>query len=310
MGAFLAGVLAFGIEFLDDTLKTPEDVHNHLRIPVIGLVGEMEQQKGKNGDKNYGVFVAENPLSPITEAFRTLRTNLDFAGVDKPLKTLLVTSASPSEGKSTLAVNLAAVMAQGERRVILVDTDLRRPTLHRFLNISNRNGLSNMFRNNAEFSSVTSSWGDPPFSVVTSGALPPNPTELLASTKMDDILSLLKENSDIVIIDSPPLIVADPIVLSAKVDGILIVIEPGGTKIGAAQVMMEQFQRAGARVVGAVLNPISRRRADYYSKYRYYTTYYYYSRGYNRYFTGNGAKKRTRNGLFNFRRDKKKETVE
>ena len=295
-GLLITAAIAFAIEFLDDTLKTPEDIERYLKVPVIGLIGEMEKPRGK--DKNsLAVYVAENPLSPITEGFRTLRTNLDFAGVDRPLKCLLVTSAGPSEGKSTIASNLAVVMAQGDRKVVLVDTDLRRPSVHRYLQVPNRRGLSDVFRDQATLSSVITYWGTPPIAVITSGGLPPNPTELVSSEKMDKILAELKEHHDFTILDAPPCIVADPIILSAKADGVLLVIEPGKTKIGAAQVVMEQFHRGGARVVGVVLNPVSSRRGRYYSKYHYYTTYYYYSRGYT-YApgVGNGATKNKRNG--------------
>jgi capsular exopolysaccharide synthesis family protein len=299
LGAFVGFVLmamvAFTVEFMDDTIKTPEDVTNYLRVPVIGLIGEMGRRRSRDGAHGANVYVSDNPLSPITEAFRTLRTNLDFASVDKPIKTLLVTSTGPAEGKSTVAVNLAAVMAQGERKVVLVDTDLRRPSVHRFLGIANRKGLSDLFRDQTKLASVISTWGNPPFAVITSGGLPPNPTELLESEKMTRILAELKEKSDMVILDSPPTIVADPIAMSVKIDGVLLVIEPGKTKIGAAQVLMEHLNRAGARILGVVLNPISRKRMHYYSKYQYYTTYYY-SRTYDRYFSKNGANKRKRGG--------------
>lgn len=293
VGAFLMGMVAFTIEFLDDTLKTPEDVVYYLRVPVIGLIGEMERQRGKNGSRNEEVYVSENPLSPIAESFRTLRTNLDFAGVDKPIKSLLVTSTGPAEGKSTVAVNLAAVMAQGERRVILVDTDLRRPSIHRFLGMSNRKGLSDLFRDQTRLANVISTWGEPPFAVITSGGLPPNPTELLESERMTRILHELKEKSDIIIVDSPPTIVADPIAMSVKMDGVLLVVQPGKTKIGAAQVLMEHLNRAGARVLGVVLNPISRKHMHYYTKYQYYTAYYN-DRTYDRYFSKNGGNKHKR----------------
>lgn len=296
-GLIVVAGIAFTIEILDDTLKTPEDVTHYLRVPVIGLIGEMDRPKRrrKNEKTRAGVFVAENPLSPITEAFRTLRTNLDFAGVDKPLKTLLVTSSGPSEGKSTVSVNLAAVMAQGDRKVILLDTDLRRPSIHRYMGLPNRKGLSDLFRDQTKLSSVIATWGNPPMAVITSGGLPPNPTELLQSERMTNILAELKDKSDIVIADSPPSIIADPIALSTKVDGVLLVVEPGKTKIGTAQVMIEQLNRAGARILGVVLNPITRKRTQYYSKH-YYTSYYYYSRGYNRYFSDNGGKSNGKSG--------------
>lgn len=289
-GLMIMGAIAFLVEYLDDTIKTPEDVHRHLEIPVIGFIGEMSKPKGwRKGDEISGVYVAENPLSPITESFRTLRTNLEFAGVDSPLKTILVTSSGPSEGKTTLAVNLSAIIAQGDKKVLLIDTDLRRPAVHRYLGIANRKGLSDLFRSNVPVQYVIDAWGNPQVAVITSGGLPPNPTELLSSEKMTRMLNDLKSMVDVIILDGPPAIVADPIVLAAKVDGVVIVIEPGKTKIGQSQVLMEQMQRAGARVVGAVLNPISKRRAHYYSKYRYYSAYYYSSRGYGGYFSDNGA---------------------
>lgn len=291
IGIFLLGSVAFLIEYLDDTLKTPEDITRHLQLPVVGLIGEMEKSSNKN-QKGFRVYVSENPLSPITESFRTLRTNLEFAGVDKPLKSLLITSTAPGEGKSTIAANLAAVIAQGERKVVLMDTDLRRPTLHRHLQIANRRGLSDLFRDSIKVSNVINSWGDPPIAVITSGGLPPNPSELLASTKMEAILQDLKNKSDVIIMDAPPCVVADPIILSARVDGVLLVIEPGKTKIGSAQVVIEQLHRAGARIIGVVLNPISRRQAGYYTKYQNYSTYYS-ANGYHHATSGNGAVKKT-----------------
>ena len=296
VGLLIVGAIAFLVEYLDDTFKTPEDVTQRLHVPVIGLIGELDRRKGKKGEFESGVFVVNNPLSPVTEAFRTLRTNLDFASVDKPIKTLLVTSTGPSEGKSTLAVNLAAVIAQGGRKVILLDADLRRPTLHRYLEITNRNGLTNLLRDPTELESVLTEWGNPPMMVITSGELPPNPAELLASARMETILDAMKDKSDIVIIDSPPAIISDSIALSPKVDGVLIVIEPGGTRIGPAQVLMEHLQRAGARVVGVVLNPISRRSSHYYTKYGYYSSYTYYSRRYGNYYGEDGKKGRSKNG--------------
>jgi capsular exopolysaccharide synthesis family protein len=193
-----------------------------------------------------------------------------------------------------VAVNLAAVIAQGGRKVILLDADLRRLTVHHYLGIPNRKGLTNLFRDPNELTSVLVEWGNPPLLAITSGELPPNPAELLASERMEMILSELKEKSDIVIIDSPPAIISDAIALSPKVDGVLIVIEPGGTRIGPAQVLMEQLQRAGARVVGVVLNPISKRSSHYYTKYGYYSSYYYYSRRYGNYYE-DGKKGHSRN---------------
>lgn len=271
VGLMLVAALAFAIEYLDDTIKTPEDVNRLLGVPVIGLIGEMEYGK----EEDLFIYTAENPRSPITEAFRNLRTNLDFAGVDRPIRSLLITSASPSEGKSTIATNLAVVMAQGDRRVILIDADMRRPSVHLHLQIPNYKGLSDVFRRPDDLNTILTPWRDFQVRVLTSGSLPPNPAELLGSTKMADIINACTQSSDIVIIDSPPFVVSDPVILAAKTDGVLLVIEPGGTKIDMARTMLEQLERAGAHIVGVVLNPISRQRAHYYAgRYRYYSEYY------------------------------------
>ena len=263
------GGIAFLIEYLDDTLKTPEDVQRLLGLPVIGMIGTMDG--GKAVDT---VYVADHPRSPVAEAYRTLRTNLDFARVEKPLQTILVTSAEANIGKSTVAANLAVTMAQGDQRVALIDADMRRPNLHRILVVPNRRGLSDIFLSPTPPPNTIQKWGDPAIDFMTSGSLPPNPAELLGSRKMEQILTDLKKVTDTVILDGPPFIVSDPIVLSAKVDGVLVVIKPGSTRIGAAQAMLEQLNRAGARVVGIVFNPISQRRAGYYGAEYYSGTSY------------------------------------
>jgi capsular exopolysaccharide synthesis family protein len=271
-GFLLTGMIAFLIEYLDDTIKTPEDVVRQLRLPVIGMIGEMEIPKGEKP----GIFVSEYPRAPIAESFRSLRTNLDFAAVDQTLKSILVTSANPSEGKSTVAVNLAAVFAQGEKKVILMDADLRRPSSHRFFRIPNRKGLSDVFRHQLSLENALVAIEDLPLRVLPCGSVPPNPAELLSSVKMGEILEELEQMADMVVIDSPPFIVADPVSLAAKADGVIIVIEPGGTRLDAAHAMLETLSRSGARILGIVLNPITRRGASYYSgRYRYYSDYYY-----------------------------------
>jgi len=279
-GLLMMGAIAFLVEYLDDTLKTPEDVHHYMQLPVLGLIGKMPAQQDNKGEVEPGIFVLENPLSPITEGFRTLRTNLEFASVDTPFKAIEVTSPSPSEGKSTVAANLAGIIAQGGRKVLLLDADFRRPYSHRLLGLPNRKGLADLFRDPTLLPEVIQRVEDTSIMVITTGEMPPNPSELLASERMGQILNQLKELADVVIIDTPPVILSDSVILSAKVDGVLVVLRPGGTRIGAAQVMMEQLKRAGARVFGTVLNPISPRNSHYYTKYNYYSSYYYKSSSY------------------------------
>lgn len=269
VGLMLAAGIVFLVEYLDDTLKTPDEVERILGVPVLGFIAEM-QYKGK-GDE---VYVAHQPRSPVSEAFRSLRTNLEYAAVQKPIRTLIVTSPEPSEGKTTIAVNLAAIFSQAKRSVALVDADLRHPNVHRYMGLSNRDGLSNLFRDQSDVSKVSHNKVNlPKLTIITTGHLPPNPSELLGSDRMGWILEELQSIADMVIIDTPPSLVADAQVLAAKVDAVLIVIKPGKTSAEAARSSMELYRRAGARVVGVVLNRIPRNRSYYYGGYKYYSPY-------------------------------------
>jgi capsular exopolysaccharide synthesis family protein len=270
VGLMLAAGIVFLVEYLDDTLKTPEDVERSLGIPVLGFVAEM-QYKDKSAEE---VYVSRQPRSPVSEAFRSLRTNLEFASVQKPIQTFLVTSPGPSEGKTTVAVNLAAIFALSGKRVALIDADMRRPCVHRLLGLPNRDGLSSLFRSQESTQHVSRTKLDiPHLSVITSGSLPPNPAELLGSDRMGQILDELRHLVDVIVIDTPPSLVADAQILSGKVDGVLLVIQPGTTHAEAARASLELFKRAGARVIGTVLNRIPRNRDYYYGGYKYYSPY-------------------------------------
>ncbi len=280
VGLMLAAGIVFLIEYLDNTLKNPEDILRYLDLPVIGYIAEMKVSS-KSAE---ALYVAKQPRSPVTEAFRALRTNLEFAGVDQPLRTLLVTSPGPNEGKTTTAINLAAIIAQGNKKVVLLDADLRRPRVHRFLSLSNQIGLSDLFRGNLELSSVKRDVEENPnLQVVTSGNLPPNPAELLGSERMNQVLDELTSVAEMVIIDSPPSLVSDATILSAKVDGVILVLQPGKTDIASAKASLELLHRAEARVLGVVFNRIPRNRADYYGGYSHYSSYY---KGYSYYADG------------------------
>ena len=265
LGLLLTGTIAFILEYMDDTLKTPQDIANVLGLPVVGYV---VNESGM--DKTDGTpYVSANPRSPMAETFRTLRTNLEFASVDKSLKTILITSPGAGEGKTTVATNLAAVMAQANKRVILLEGDLRRPRVHRALGMSNQIGLSDVFRGQMDIRDVARYSKVKDLAVITSGSLPPNPAELLGSARMAQILARLVDSASVVIIDSPPFVVADSTVLAAKVDGVLLVLQPGKTHAEAAKTMLAQLNRAGAHVVGVVLNRVSRKTSSYYGYYRY-----------------------------------------
>jgi polysaccharide biosynthesis transport protein len=264
LGLLLSGGFAFFSEYLDNTLRSPEEVSEILHLPVLGYIGDMDRVKLKDNKQRNLPYVLAQPRSPVTEAFRSLRANLEFASPETHLKTLLVTSSTLSEGKTTIATNLAIVMSQLGRRVILIDADLRRPRVHRALGISNVMGLSDVLRNHATIQEVAQPWGNNNLIVITSGSLPPNPAEVLSSDAMIDVLNNLKSIADVVVIDSPPSLLADSSVLAARVDGVLLVIQSNKTQLNSAMAMIEQLKRVGARVVGVALNRINSRDTYYY----------------------------------------------
>jgi capsular exopolysaccharide synthesis family protein len=209
-------------------------------------------------DKLDPLITVADPRSPVSEAYRTLRTNLDFSSLDKPIKTMLVTSAGPEEGKSTVLANLAVTTAQTGRKVILVDCDLRRPTLHYIFNLKNDVGLTTMVVDDAAMEPPPlQETGVEGLQLVSSGPLPPNPSELLGSRRMEDIIADLLERADVVLFDAPPVVaVTDAAVLATKVDGVLLVVNAGGTKRDYARTAKARLEKVNANLLGAVLNNV------------------------------------------------------
>jgi len=273
MGLLLAAGVVFLIEFLDDTLKTPDEIKAVLEIPVIGFIGELKHNP-KRGEDTLGVFVAKNPRSPVAEAFRSLRTNLEYSSVDNPIKSVLVTSSGESEGKSTVAANLAIVQAQSSKKVVIVDADMRRPKVHVQFNKPNRMGLSEVVTGKLSIDDVLKTYDQVEnLYIITCGTIPPNPAELLGSERMSQTLNELKKRFDMIIIDTPPMIVSDAQIMSSKVDGLIFVVIPGQTKAITAKRPMEELERIGSKVLGVVANKIPRNRDYYYGGYNYYSPY-------------------------------------
>ncbi len=268
VGLSLAILAAYLLEYLDDTVKDPEDIEELTGAPVIGYLSEQDI------DGNGLLYAAENPRHPSVEEVRALRTNLEFAGVDQPLKTLLVSSTEMEVGKTSVAANLAVVMAQAEKNVILMDADLRRPNVHNYYGMPNNFGLSDVFRGEFSLEEVTKNWSGGSVSVITAGTPPPNPSELLGSRKMKEIIETLAAKADLVIIDGPPFIVADAPLLASKVNGVLLIVQLEHTREQAIKAMMEQIHRAGAKVVGVALNRIPAKSIGYYTGHPHYATYY------------------------------------
>lgn len=222
------------------------------------------------------LIVESDPRSPASEAYRTLRTNIQFAGLDVQCRTILVTSATPGEGKSTTVANFGMVSAQAGSRVCLIDSDLRRPSLHRFFGLENTRGLSTALVEDLPLTAVAHATKIPDLSVVTSGPLPPNPAEMVGSRRMHEILQAATTDFDLMILDSPPAIsVSDAIALSAQCDGVILVIRVNSVPPDVVRRVAEHIDAVKGRILGVLLNSVDLRRDGYYSDYyRYYHSYY------------------------------------
>lgn len=286
IGLLLGVGAAFGRSKLDRTIKTPADVEQRLRANVLGLIPEIsEQAEGeKRTRRRRGVAVVEGPeltvhRSPtggVAEAARAIRTNLMFMSPDDPFKTLLVSSAGPADGKTTVACCIAIAMAQAGRRVLLLDCDLRRPRVHRIFGKSSDVGLTTALLD--EHEEVVFETGVDNLSVTVAGPIPPNPAEILQSEKFRHHLEAMQQRFDMVIIDSPPLAaVTDATVLSKMVDGTVLVVRAHKTLIDVAQHGMRHLTDVGSSVAGVVLNAVNLDRDEYRYSYRYYRRGSYYT---------------------------------
>lgn len=260
-GFIFATGAAYLIEFLDRTLKTAEQINSLVQLPVIGYISNT----GRSGWKH----ITENPRSLISEAFRSLRTNLEFSFVDEPKKTILVTSPEASDGKTLVAIDLALTLSQTENKVILLDCDLRKPDVHRALGIKSRPGLTEIFREHSSILDAIQNVNGQNLQVIPAGSVPPNPAELLGSKRMKQILAELSEIYNVIIIDCAPVMTSDAQVLSAVVDGVVLVTHYAHTRENSIQAVVEQLKRANAHILGIVLNRIPRSKAMAYGIYEY-----------------------------------------
>jgi len=201
------------------------------------------------------LFTLRDPRSPIAEAYRALRTNIQFSSLDTVLRTVLVTSAGPAEGKSTTLANLAVVTAESGTRVLAVDCDLRRANLHTLFGLDNTEGLTNFILAEGTGPLPAQPTGVPNLQVLTTGPLPPNPSELLASRQMARVLDVLRDAADLVLFDAPPVVaVTDAAILAPRMDGVLLVVDAGTTRRDWARRARAQLEKVNARLLGVVLN--------------------------------------------------------
>jgi capsular exopolysaccharide synthesis family protein len=271
LGGLVLGIgLAFFFEYLDDTVKTPDDLSRYAAIPFLGPVPVISMEEG-GGKVGAGLFAL--PRSAAAEAYRSLRTSLLFSSSGSPPASILVTSPLPLEGKTTTAVNLAHALAQSDKKVILVDCDMRKPGLHRELGLENERGLSNFIVGTSRLEEVIQNTDQPNFQVIPCGPIPPNPSELLGSDKLIELLRELSAAYDHVILDSPPVtVVTDPVVLSKAVDGVVLVIKASVTSKEALKSAKKQLADVGSKILGGVLNQLDERKGKYY----YHGYYYHY----------------------------------
>lgn len=255
LGLLVAGGTAAASEYFDDSIKDSDEVLEVAGLSTLGTIARMRGDRSRS--VIYRLAALLYPRSGVAEAYRTLRTNIEFASVDAPIQTILVTSSTPGEGKTTTAANLAVVFAQAGRRVILVDADLRKPGIHLVFDVPNAHGLTTLLRSDQPLDSITQATEQENLRILTTGPLPPNPAELMGSKRMQTVLDRLKVGVDLVIFDSPPLqAVADSAVVSSFMDATLFVIDARRGRRSAVRQGRETLAKAGANVIGAVLNRI------------------------------------------------------
>ncbi|MCP4360527.1 MAG: polysaccharide biosynthesis tyrosine autokinase [Chloroflexi bacterium] len=273
IGFVLAVSAAYILEYLDDTVKTPAHIKRLTNLPTLAGIAKIS-----NPDEQ--LITLKEPRSPISEAFRVLRTGIQFAAIDKPMRSIIVTGGTPGVGKTTISSNLAIILAQAGNRVLLIDGDLRKPKQHELFNVPNSRGLTNLllFYDKAkedgrlqqlvEKAVHTSSINE--LEILTSGPIPPNPSELLGSATMKELMTYLLQEYDYLIFDSPPILaVTDAIILSTQVDATLLVIRTNKSRKYHLQQAVQQLQDVHANIIGCALNSISRR-SEAYGAYYYY----------------------------------------
>jgi capsular exopolysaccharide synthesis family protein len=271
--------MAFLYEYLDNTIKSTEEAEKVYGTTVLGIVPMEKMEKGVKRQ----LAIVDTPGSAAAEAYRVIRNSLDFINFEHDLKTLLVTSAAPAEGKSTVAANLAMSLVQSGKKVVLVSCDFRRPTTEQFFDVNNMIGLSEVLLGTHSLKAALQQPVGDRLLVLTAGKMPPNPNELLGSTKMNEVIKSLEDWADWVIIDAPPVLaVADPVSVARWVDGVLIVSKAGESTKEAAAKAVELLGKVGARIVGVAVWGLdeARNRTGYGYGYGYYTGGEHYYRSY------------------------------
>ena len=279
LGILLAAGIALLLESLGDTLRSPEELTNRFGVTGLGTIFKWDSKDTTEGE----LIVLSGSNSGYAESFRQIRANIEFATANHPGKVFILSSPGPAEGKSTVVSNLSAAFAQTGRRVVLIDGDMRRPTLHKIFNKQSRQpGLSNFLGTpGVTADDVIQDSGVQGVDLIPSGPTPPNPAELMGSSKMTELLNHLRNVYDMVFVDTPPiLLVADTSVLASRVDGAIMVVDGSTTKPESFKAALDTINKSQAHVVGGIVNGLKRPRFGYGYNYPYHYYYYSYYRSY------------------------------
>jgi capsular exopolysaccharide synthesis family protein len=287
VGLFLGIGLAFFFEYLDNTVKMPEDVEELIHLPSLGIVPEISEPKRKPlaADNASPVELVTfcHPKSMFSEAYRSVRTSILLSFSEKPPRTVVVSSPNPAEGKTTTAINTAIALSQTGAQVVIIDADMRKPKIHQVFDQENGVGLSNFLSGNAELKSIIKNSKISNLYYIPSGPIPPNPSELLGSNLFKNAIQFLGQQFDHILIDSPPILgFTDSTILSSLVEGVIVVVKGGKTPRETLQRAKTTLLQVDAKILGVVINRVDLRRNDYGS--------YYYK--YHSYYSGNGEKRK------------------
>lgn len=281
LGLMVGGGLAFFVEYLDDTIKGSEEARRVIGAPVLGTIPFIPDEAGENSTLHSSMITHLRPKSAIAEAFRSLRTSIHFSAINRDKKVLITTSTFPGEGKTTISANMAIVLAQTGARVLVLDADMRRPSLHSKFGHTKVPGLSEVLAGDMPLAAVLHDTGIPNLSLLTAGTTPPNPSELLGSEKMAQLLASLRKEYDHIIIDAPPVLaVTDAPLLTSCCDMVTIVLETERVPVKAAQRMAEMLANVNAPVGGIVINDKSGASMERYGYYGRSRSGYGYGYGY------------------------------
>ncbi|MBK9034556.1 MAG: polysaccharide biosynthesis tyrosine autokinase [Myxococcales bacterium] len=274
MGTLLLGVgLAFLLDYLDRTIKTAADVERLVGAPLLGIIPIVTEVHGDDPKSQIDrdLYVFRNPTSQAAECCRSIRTNILFSAADRPMKTITVSSPRPREGKTTSTLYMGTIMAQSGQRVLMVDTDLRRPRLHKSLGVSKNRGLTNLILGDASIDDVIKSTDIPNLYILPCGPQPPNPAELLLTNRFKQVLAELETRFDRILLDSPPVLaVTDAVVLARLSSGVMLVAQAGKTLLDDVAHSARQFRDIDAPILGVILNDMDitdRRYGGYYYAY-------------------------------------------